>query len=102
MQYIKRYIPSFMTNFKPGFIVNTRRFDTLDFFEVADEFSQNDFMDAMSYSAFATKYAKEKILDKIFDGFEELKPKAKIEYLKKLDGLTKQSFYAYFAGLNRL
>ena len=102
MQYTKRHIPEFMDNFKPGFIVNTRRFDTLDFFEVADEFSQNDFRDALSYSEFATKYAKEKILAKIFDGFEDLKPKAKIEYLKKLDGLTKQSFYAYFAALNRI
>ena len=57
---------------------------------------------SLSYSAFATNYAKEKILRKIFDGFEDLKPKAKIEYLKKLDGLTKQSFYAYFATLNRI
>jgi hypothetical protein len=102
MQYTKRHIPEFMADFKPGFIVNTRYFDTLDFFEVADEFSQNDFRDAMSYSAFATNYAKEKILHKIFDGFENLKPKAQIEYLKKLDGLTKQSFYAYFATLNRI
>ncbi len=102
MQYLKHHIPAYMNNLKKGFIVNTRRFDTLDFFEVADEFSQNDFRDAMSYSAFATNYAKEKILHKIFDGFEDLKPKAKIEYLKKLDGLTKQSFYAYFATLNRI
>ena len=102
MQYIKRRIPAFMANFKSGFIMNTRKFSTLDFFEVADEFSQNDFRDAMSYSAFATNYGKEKILHKIFDRFEDLKPKAKIEYLKKLDGLTKQSFYAYFAGLNRV
>jgi hypothetical protein len=102
MQYTKRHIPEFMADFKNGFIMNTRQFSTLDFFDVADEFSQNDFRNALSYSAFATNYAKEKILRKIFDGFEDLKPKAKIEYLKKLDGLTKQSFYAYFATLNRI
>lgn len=102
MQLTKKYIPSHMSEVKAGFVLNTKRFDTLDFQTVVGEYAINDFRDAYSYSAFSTNYAKEKILNKIFDGFEDLKSRAKIEYLKKLNGLSKQALYAYVALIYRI
>jgi hypothetical protein len=102
MQRLMHYIPNYLSNMKTGFITNTKRFDSIDFQSVLDEFARDDFKEAYSYSAFSTKYGKEKMLKKIFDGFDELKPKAQILYLKKLNGLSKQNIYAYFALMFRV
>jgi hypothetical protein len=102
IQKLKHDIPNYLSDFKEGFITNTKQFDSFDYFNVIDEFARDDYIDAYSYSALSTKYAKEKILKKIFDGFDDLKPKEKIEYIKKLNGVSKQGLFAYFAFMFRI
>lgn len=100
-QYFKNLIPEYRPKLKDGFILNKKKFESLDYSKVIEEFTQNDLVDVYSYNAFATKYAKEKHLKKIFGGFENLLSQEKIDYLIKLNSPTKEMIFALFATLIR-
>jgi len=101
LQYFKKLIPEYQPKVKEGFILNTRKFATLDYNEVIKEFMQNDLADTYSYNPFATKYAKEKWLEKVFGGFENLSTQEKIDYLINLNSPSKEAIFAIMSSLVR-
>ena len=94
-------IPEYQPKIKEGFILNTKKFESLDYNRVIGEFMKNDLKDTYSYNIFATEYAKEKWLKKVFGDFESLSNNEKIEYLIKLNSPTKEMFNAYFSTILR-
>jgi hypothetical protein len=100
-QYFKKLIPEYQPKIKEGFVLNTKKFQSLDCDEVIEEFMQNDLLDTYSYNPFATKYAREKFLKKVFEGFEELSTQEKIDYLIKLNSPTKEYFFSVLSTLVR-
>lgn len=100
-QYFKKLIPEYNPKIKEGFIVNTRKFNSLDYNEVIEEFIRNDLADTYSYNSFATKYAKEKLLEKIFGDFEKTPRQEKIDYLIKLNSPTKEAIIALISTILR-
>lgn len=100
-QYFKKLIPEYQPKIKEGFILNTKKFPSLDYNEAMAEFIKNDLTDTYSYNAFATKYAKEKLIKKIFGGFEKLPRQEKIDYLIKLNSPTREYTTALFSTILR-
>ena len=62
---------------------------------------RNDLVDTYSYNPFATKYAKEKWLKKVFGEFEKLSVQEKIDYLINLNSPSKEFIYAIFSTILR-
>ncbi len=100
-QYFKKLIPEYQPKIKEGFILNTKKFPSLDYDTVMEEFMRNDLADTYSYNPFATKYAKEKWLKKVFDGLDKLSAQEKIDYLIKLNSPSKEYIYAVFSTVLR-
>lgn len=97
MHRAKEYTP----NVPKGFITNTRKFESFDYFKMIDELDANDMRETYSYNAFATSYSKEKLIKNIFDGFEKLPTQEKIDYLIKLNSPSKEKILAYFKSIVR-
>jgi hypothetical protein len=97
LKYLKANIPNYLNNIKSDYIVNKDDFTTLNPLKKLEELEANDFKDTYSYSAFASDYAKEKLMDKIFGDFERLDKDEKMKYLLNLNTLSFEFLYAYFA-----
>jgi hypothetical protein len=99
--YIQKEIPEYRPKTKERFILNTKRFNSLDPFEIIEEFKKNNFIGTFSDNVFTTKYAKEKLLNKIFGGFNDLSNQEKIDYLIKLNSPTPEYIKAMFFSILR-
>jgi len=100
-QYFKKMIPEYQPKIKEGFILNTKKFPSLDYDVVMEEFMKNDLADTYSYNSFYTKYAKEKWLKKVFGDFEKLSTQEKIDYLIRLNSPTPENTIASFSTILR-
>lgn len=103
--FIFKYFSNMVRIYRPdvpaGFITNTKEFASYDYQEVLQEISDNDMKETYSYNSFATLYAKEKIIKKIFDGFEDLPAQGKIDYLIKLFSPTREMIFAHLRAVMR-
>lgn len=97
LNYFNKFSPFYLHNLPSGLILNTKKFESLDYNKVLTEFAKNNYRDTYSTSIFATKYAKEKILKKIFSGIENLTNRQKIDYLMKLNTPSHELIYSIFA-----
>lgn len=97
MNMAKEYTPTATK----GFVTNTKKFEMFNYFEMIEELDANDMAETYSYNAFATPYAKEKLLKNIFGDFEKLPNQEKIDYLIKLNSPTKEMVFAHLRAIVR-
>lgn len=101
INYFKNIAREYMPTASKGFVMNTKKFETLDYFKMIEELDANDMAETYSYNAFATEYSKEKLLKNIFGDFEKLNTKEKIDYLIKLNSPTQEMVFAHFRAVVR-
>jgi hypothetical protein len=96
LNYYKNMVREYAPTVPKGFVLNTKKFEHFDYQKTIEELMDNDLKETYSFNAFATPYAKEKLLKKIFDDFEKLPTQEKIDYLIKLNSPTKEMMFAHF------